>query len=86
MLIYSNDLNLNSLLKALNFITPGKNKSFTGLHAPGNIKYTRKNLFIPGLNQTFHALEKIIYFPKNYFFSPKSYNIICALKISNVPG
>ena len=56
----------------------GKNKSCTGLHSPENIKVTPEK-FIPGFNQTFHALEKIISFPKNYFIS--SENIICALKI-----
>ena len=39
--------------------------------------------FIPGFNQTFPALEKITSFPKNYFISTE--NIICALKISNIP-
>ena len=79
------------------FHHPGKNKSCTGLHSPENIKVTPEK-FIPGFNQTFHALEKIISFPKNYlfprkksyeplkllFFSPE--NIICALKILNVLG
>ena len=62
------------------FITPGKNKSYTGLHAP--VKYLsnpEKIYLYPAVfNQTFPALVKSISFPKNYFFSPEK--IICALK------